>query len=375
LYVWYTDPNTSQWVIAGSGGPVGSTTTPLADGVAAIGSSATYARADHVHPVTYLNDNKIINGDMRIDQRNAGASIPAVNNAFAADRWKYTSTQSLASTVLQRLSGNASAIALGFNYILYFRAGGSAYTLLTTDYFALQQAIEADMVGDLGFGSAGAQATTLSFCAYSWYAGQYGGSLRNYALNRSYPFLFTLPANTLTKVVIPIPGDTAGTWVSAGSAGSMVLSFDLGSGANFRAPTGSWVSGNFVGGNGGRQIAGAPGVEFMITGVKLETGSVATAFNRQSLAKSMADCQRYYWQNANIAVNGWQGAGGVVYGVIKLPITMRAAPTIAYSGMTYVNASAIATNAVDADLFRPQITVTAAGSGLAYGSVTASAEL
>jgi hypothetical protein len=50
LYVWYTDPNTSQWVIAGSGGPVGSTTTPLADGVAAIGSSATYARAEHVHP-------------------------------------------------------------------------------------------------------------------------------------------------------------------------------------------------------------------------------------------------------------------------------------------------------------------------------------
>jgi hypothetical protein len=50
LYVWYTDPNTSQWVIAGSGGPVGSTTTPLAYGVAAIGSSATYARADHVHP-------------------------------------------------------------------------------------------------------------------------------------------------------------------------------------------------------------------------------------------------------------------------------------------------------------------------------------
>ena len=41
-------------------------------------------------------------------------------------------------------------------------------------------------------------------------------------------------------------------------------------------------------------IVATNGATLALTGVKLEIGSVATPFNRQSLAKSMADCQRYY---------------------------------------------------------------------------------
>ena len=54
LYVWFTDPNTSQWVIANSLGggsiPVASITTPLMNGIAAAGAGTTWARGDHVHP-------------------------------------------------------------------------------------------------------------------------------------------------------------------------------------------------------------------------------------------------------------------------------------------------------------------------------------
>ena len=63
---------------AASALPPASTVTPLADGVAAVGTSTAYARADHVHPVVFMGSNRIINGDMRIDQRNNGASGTAI---------------------------------------------------------------------------------------------------------------------------------------------------------------------------------------------------------------------------------------------------------------------------------------------------------
>ena len=49
-----------------------------------------------------------------------------------------------------------------------------------------------------------------------------------------------------------------------------------------------------MGATGTASIVATNGAGFYVTGVKLEIGSVATPYNRQSLAKSMADCQRYY---------------------------------------------------------------------------------
>ena len=81
----------------------------------------------------------------------------------------------------------------------------------------------------------------------------------------------------------------------SGNAGSMHFRFDLGGGEHF-----SWAS-QCVG--VARTLRGLPAqsvlsqgqwCDFYLTGVKLEVGSVATPFNRQSLAKSMADCERYY---------------------------------------------------------------------------------
>ena len=151
------------------------------------------------------------------------------------------------------------------------------------------------MIGDFAWGTSGAQPVTLSFWARSSLTGTFTGSLTNYAGTRSYPFTFSLPAaNTWTRIVITIPGDTAGTWVMSGNCGALSVTFDLGAGANFSGPAGAWASGNFVGATGAVSVVATNAATFYVTGVKLEIGSVATPFNRQSLAKSMADCQRYY---------------------------------------------------------------------------------
>src|SRR4029077_18511716 len=135
---------------------------------------------------------------------------------------------------------------------------------------------------------------TLSFFAWCNQAGAFGGAIQNYASTRSYPFSYSLAASTWTKIVITIPGDTSGTWVANGNGGAMLLVFDLGNGSSRRGPAGGWASANFNGVTGAGRVVAARRANFLLTGVKLEVGSVATPYNRQSLAKSMADCQRYY---------------------------------------------------------------------------------
>jgi hypothetical protein len=321
--------------------PVASSTTPAANGTAAVGAGTTWARADHVHPTDtsgWLGDNRIINGDMRIDQRNGGAS-GATGAAFTADRWRYDASQASKGN-WQRQTGGAGAIANGFAYFLTF-ASSSAYTPLTGDTFSFNQPVEADMVTDFAWGTSSAQPVTLSFWVFSSLTGTFGGAIRNYPLpaTRSYPFSYSIPvASTWTKITVVIPGDTAGTWVMNGVAAAFALHFDLGSGATLRAPAGAWAAGNFTGANGAVNVVATNAALINITGVKLEIGSVATPYNRQSLAKSMADCQRYFqWGqfffNPGISITA--GVGLVFSHPQKTG--MRAAPALTASPNSSTN--------------------------------------
>ena len=341
LYVWFNDGNSSQWVpTSNGGGATGSTTPPLPDGVAAVGVSAAYARADHVHPATFIGDNRIINGDMRIDQRNGGASGTATG--YTVDRWQYQGTVA-GKIQWQQLAGPGGS---GFPTCLNGKAL-SAYAPAAGEGFFFAQPIEADMINDFLWGSASAQPVTLSFLAASSLPGTFGGALTNAAQTRSYPFTFNLPtANTWTKFAVTIPGDTAGTWVFGSNAISLYVRFDLGTGATYRGPANAWASANYIGATGTVQTVATNGAQTAFTGVKLEIGSVATPFNRQSLAKSMADCQRYYQKIGgrnpyDILLQGYAAAGGAFTTMIGIP-SMRAIPTVTPLGsFTTAGTSAI----------------------------------
>ena len=299
-----------------------------------------------------INDNRIINGDMWVDQRNGGASGTA--NAYTVDRWQYQSNQ-LSKGTWQR-NGNTPAAPGGFPYGLVF-SSASAFASAATDYFQFSQAIEADMISDFQWGTASAQPVTLSFLAYTSQIGTFSGCLGNYAATRNYPFTYSIPvANTWTKIVITIPGDTTGTWPLAGNGGGAILHFDLGSGSNYRAAANVWTSTGVVGATGSVSVVGTNGAYLTLTGVKLEIGSVATPYNRQSLAKSMADCQRYFCKtylqsqtpgqaltdDSALAVFTFEG-GGTQYNdtTWSFPVTMRASATITlYSPHTGVSGKA-----------------------------------
>ena len=241
--------------------------------------------------------NRIINGAMVIDQRNAGATSTA--QAYTVDRWNYDATQSTKFTWGQNY-GNVSLPAGFINYLGFKTT--TAYTVISTDTFYLRQLIEGLNVADLAWGTANASAVTLSFQVYSSLTGTFGGALQNSASNRSYPFSFTVStANTWTSISITIAGDTSGTWLTTNGIGIKVI-FSLGAGSNYLGTANAWAGANYNGVTGQNQIVGTLNNTFYITGVQLEKGSTATSFDYRPYGTELQLCQRYFEKSYDISV-------------------------------------------------------------------------
>ena len=195
----------------------------------------------------YVLRNRIINGDMRIDQRNAGASITPTNGQYSVDRWACYLSQTSKFSAQQ----NAASVTPPAGFTNYLGVTSlSAYSITSTDLFLLNQNIEGLNVADLGWGTANAQTITLSFWVRSSLTGTFGGSLRNSALNRSYPFSYTITAaNTWEKETITIAGDTSGTWLTTNGVG-INLALGLGVGSTYSGTAGSWSGSDFLSATG-----------------------------------------------------------------------------------------------------------------------------
>jgi hypothetical protein len=274
--------------------------------------------------------NRILNGGMVIDQRNAGASVTPANGDFTLDRWAVIVTQSSKFSV-QRNAGSVTP-PVGFSNYLGVTSL-SAYSVTSGDIFALAQRIEGFNFADMSWGTANAQAITMSFWVRSSLTGTFGGALQNDAENRGYPFSFTISAaNTWEQKTVTVPGDTTGTWVGATNGVGVRVLFNLGCGATRSNTAGAWAAGDFRAPTGAVSVVGTSGATFYITGVQLEAGSVATPFERRPYGTELALCQRYYYKFA-------PGGDGKAFGTgqafstttagmsTTFPTTMRIAPS------------------------------------------------
>jgi hypothetical protein len=326
-----------------------------------------------------MNDNRIINGDMRIAQR--GVSGGSATSGYTLDRWSQNGTPASLVNWAQGI-GAGAPLGFGFEYWLGLQSI-TAHVLAAADYYQIYQTIEADMINDFAFGTPNAQAITLSFIAYSSLTGTFSGCITNGGATRSYPFTYSIPtANTWTKVAVTIPGDTAGTWILSGNGAALTVHFSLGSGATYSGPPNAWASANYVGATGSVAVIATNNAIWNVTGVKLEIGSVATPFRRESLTKILADCQRYFYRPSNpIYGSGYSptAAGLSIFASRSFPTTMRASPT--QSGATFsnsVNINAPSLAAISVDGVTWQATISTAGVaqlGVDAGTETYSAEL
>jgi len=310
------------------------TGTLVASGGAASFSSLT-VNSNNISAVNSLGfRNRIINGDMRIDQRNAGASVTPATDTYTLDRWGYAASQASKFTVQQ----NAAAVTPPAGFTNYLGATvASAVTIGAADFFWIQQFIEGFNIADLGWGAAGAQSVTLSFWVRSSLTGTFGGALQNSANNRSYPFTFTInAANTWEFETVTIAGDTTGTWLTTNGKG-IRLSFGLGVGSDRTGTAGSWAAANYASATGATSVVGTAGATFYVTGVQIEAGSVASPFERLDYGQQLIQCQRYYYrQSASTAfaffLNGFNNSTTRLFGIFNFPQLMRTTPVLETTG-------------------------------------------
>jgi hypothetical protein len=275
--------------------------------------------------------NRIINGDMRIDQRNAGASVTNTGaTTFYLDRWNVLGTTSAGQFSIQQVT-DAPA---GFVNSAKITVTTVDSSLAADDRYVWMQRIEGYNVSDFGFGTANATTVTVSFWVKSSLTGTFGGALDNGG-TRSYPFSYTISAtNTWEQKTVTIAGDTSGTWPTNNSR-AMQLIFSLGAGSDYVGTVNTWAAATYFTVSGATNVLGTSAATWQITGVQLEAGSVATPFERRPYGTELALCYRYFERSCKeaeamsmVGVFVTTAAYGILYFSPK-----RATPTITASGV------------------------------------------
>jgi hypothetical protein len=276
--------------------------------------------------------NRIINGAMVIDQRNGGVSVtPTVDPTYNVDRW-YTRNTAASKISVQQNAGSVTP-PVGFTNYLGVTSL-SAYSVGSTDFFAVEQRIEGFNTADLAWGTANAQTITVSFWVRSSLTGTFGGCVRNNASNYNYPYSYTISsANIWEYKTVTIPGATAGTWLTTNGIG-IICGFNLGVGSTYTGTGNAWNSG--VNGpfnpTGSVSVVGTNGATLYITGVQLELGVTATGFDYRPYGTEFMLCQRYYQVLAvgtgNNRILGPFGSGVSSYATWFFKTSMRATPTV-----------------------------------------------
>jgi hypothetical protein len=280
--------------------------------------------------------NRIINGAMVIDQRNAGAAV-TINNAavnqYTLDRFGAYNSTSAAEGIFTVQQDSSVPTGQGFRNSLKVAVTTADATLSAGQFYILSQRIEGFNVADLGLGTAAASTITFSFWTRSSLTGTFGGVLQNGGQNRSYPFSYSISvADTWEKKTITLTGDTGGTWLTTNGTGLEVI-WGLGVGSTYLGTANAWVGSLLFGATGQVNLFGTSGNTFYITGVQLEKGSTATSFDYRPYGTELALCQRY-------AQPCGQGGSGRTAGATSVEITsqyrvpMRATATITFGGFS-----------------------------------------
>jgi len=273
--------------------------------------------------------NRIINGAMEIDQRNAGAAVTS-HATFPVDRFRMLTTAGGAISG-QRVADAPTGTPFNFSTRITVTTAATPSGGVT----GKNQNIEGYNVADFKMGTSDASTFTISFWVKSSVTGTYGMSLMNNAANRFYLTTYTInSANTWEYKTITVPGDTGGTWLIDNNGGIRV-DFDLGSQSSNRgSTTNSWQTSAtyFQGPSGTINLLSTLNSTWQITGLQVERGSFATTFERRPYTTELQLCQRYYYKLKGTAGGQYFAASfnestTQANGTVFFPVTMRTNPT------------------------------------------------
>ena len=327
-------------------GPIGATTPAAISGTTISGTTGTFSGDVQMASINGGQlaglRNRIINGDMRVNQRNATVST---DGTYGVDRWlAFRQAGSFSSSQSTDVPANS-----GFVYSNLWSSGSTT----STGYSGLSQRIEGANIADLAWGTSAAKTVTLSFWVKAGLIGQYSVTLRNGTQTRAYSATYTVNVvDTWEYKTVVIPGDTTGTWATGVGWG---VEFWFSCGGTVTQTGNAWAAGNFQAATGNVALyALASGGNFRITGVQVEVGPVASIFEQIPYGLSLALCQRYYSFFPYIIINVPGSDTQATF-----PVTMRANPNLAGGGAGFTVSGANNTTFTASQTTRVAQTITA----------------
>jgi hypothetical protein len=246
------------------------------------------------------NRNRIINGSIAVDQRNAGAAqtfTAAAALAYSVDRWygyctgaNVTGQRVQGATVGQyyyQFTGAASVTGIGF--------GQRIETINSADLSNSTVTLGVDLANSL--------LTTVTWTAYYANTTDTFGTLASPTRTQIATGTFTVTSTVArynTQITVPAAATTG-----------IEIVFTVGA-----QTSGTWTIGN----------------------VQLEPGPVATPFERRSYGQELVLCQRYFYgiygdpsYRKNLAIGTVESSTVVAGCLLRLPQTMRSAPSATFA--------------------------------------------
>ena len=279
--------------------------------------------------------NRIINGACTVVQRvNATISTANVNSYAGPDRYRAIIGNSAGGSFTQ----SSSTLVFGGvtkNCITQTVATAIASTTTTNYWAGISQLIEGfnctDLVG---------QNISISFIFNTNVAGTYSVALSDSISAYSYVNTFTVAANTPTYVAFNLPTTPGGATVPSSTGVGMVLSIgaiNTGTYASTVGNTGIWSQNNYLTASTQTNWGLTIGNFISVTELQLEHGNIATPFERESYALSVAKCQRYYYSVTSYWL-GYTLNASACTGAVIFPVSLRGSPSLV-AGATFAASS------------------------------------
>jgi hypothetical protein len=274
--------------------------------------------------------NRIINGDMRISQRGTSfATLDPASDTYTLDRWAFKGTGTAGRATISQDTDVPNNTFISTLKAVVTTADSS---IASGDGAWISHNIEGFNVRDL-IGNT----FTLSFWVKSPKTGIHCVAFGNSASNRSFVSEYTVnSANTWEQKSVTVAGGliTAGTWDWTNGKG-LSVNFALIVGSTFQTTAGTWQTGNFFGTSNQVNVFDSLANNFLLGGVQLEPGTVATPFERRSYGQELALCQRYFY-SGSVYWSGYAFNSARAGAQVGHPVEMRATPTVG-SIVTTVN--------------------------------------
>jgi hypothetical protein len=377
LFVWYSDPNTAQWVEAVATPDLGPDDFVSVDVAQSFTEAEKKTARSNIYaaPFDALAYNGMqVNGSMEVSQEGiTDIALVSGTSKYIVDGWQFTST----GVQVAHGAPNVGAPYPGLPNCLQIYLTNANTSPAAGDYCGFFQFIEGYRIRRLAWGSASAQPITLGFWVQAVRTGVYSGAVNNGTFNRSYPFTFTVNAAGVWEFkTITIPGDTGGTWITTNGIG-MTIRINMMVGSTYSGSPNAWAATGYIGATGAINGAAATSDTMLITGVVVLPGLEAPSAARSPLIMRPYDqeltvCKRY-WQKlgggggTDIFINGYCAAGQGLTHPLFLPVELRAQPTSTIVGTwTLGNTSAVTINGGATKNINLQALATATGQTYAY---------